>query len=147
MPTDSNIGDPQPKKPFARHLPAIARYLMGLPLLLFGLNAFLNFIPQPKTPMPAGAADFTGALMRSGYMMQLIGTTHLLVAASLLSNRFVPLGLALFAPFIVNAMAFHLCLERTGLPIAAVFMALELYLAWKYRRAFQGMLASRASPA
>ena len=77
---------------------------MGLPLLVFGLNAFLNFIPQPTTPLPEGAAAFAGALVRTGYMMQLIGVTQLLVGAMLVSNRFVPLGLALFAPFIVNSV-------------------------------------------
>ncbi len=140
-------GPEQPKKSFTRHFPAIARFLMGLPLLVFGLNAFLNFIPQPTTPMPEGAAGFVAALVKSGYMMQLIGATHLAVGASLVSNRFVPLGLALFAPFIVNSLAFHCVLERTGLPIAVVFLALELYLAWKYRKAFLPMLAARAVPA
>lgn len=137
----------QPKKSFTRHFPTVARLLMGLPLLVFGLNAFLNFIPQPTTPMPEGAAGFVAALVKSGYMMQLIGATHLAVGASLVSNRFVPLGLALFAPFIVNSLAFHCVLERTGLPIAVVFLALELYLAWKYRKAFLPMLAARAVPA
>jgi putative oxidoreductase len=142
----AGAGSSSPKKPFSRHFPAIARYLLGLPLLVFGLNAFLDFIPQPTTPLPADAAAFVGALMKSGYMMKLIGATHLAVAISLLSNRFVPLGLALFAPFIVNAIAFHASIERSGLPMAAVFLALEVYLAWKYRHSFGPMLAARASP-
>ena len=76
-------------------------------------------------------------------MLQLIFITQFLVGAMLLSNRFVPLALALFAPFIVNAMAFHLFLEHTGLPIAAIFLLLELYLAWKYRNAYVTMLAAK----
>jgi putative oxidoreductase len=132
---------------FTRFFPAIARILMGLPLFVFGLNAFLNFIPQPKTPMAEGAMAFAGALLKSGYMMQLIGATQLIVGAMLLSNRFVPLALALFAPFMVNSIAFHVCLEHSGLPMAAVFLALELYLAWAYRHAYRTMLAARVSPA
>jgi len=139
-------GGSMQEKSFSRHIPSIARFLMGLPLFVFGLNGFLNFIPQPTTPLPAGAAAFVGALLKSGYMMQLIGTTQLFVGAFLLLNRFVPLALALFAPFIVNALAFHIFLERSGLPMVAVFLALELYLAWKYRRAFRTMLAARAAP-
>ena len=131
---------------FNRIFPAIARILMGLPLLVFGLNAFFNFIPQPKTPMSEGAMAFAGALYKSGYMMQLIGTTQLIVGAMLVSNRFVPLALALFAPFIVNSIAFHLCLEPTGRPMAAIFLALELYLAWAYRHAYRSMLAARVAP-
>jgi hypothetical protein len=128
---------------FTRYFPSIARFLMGLPLLIFGLNGFLNFIPQPETPLPEGAAAFAGALMNSGYMMQLIGATQFIVGLLLVSNRFVPLALALFAPFIVNSIAFHIFLEPSGLPIAAIFLLLELYLAWVYRRAFGPMLATR----
>jgi hypothetical protein len=132
---------------FTRFFPAIVRILMGLPLLVFGLNMFLNFIPQPKTTMSEGAMAFVGALVKSGYMMKLIGTTQAIVGALLLSNRFVPLALALFAPFIVNSIAFHVCLEPSGLPMAAVFLALELYLVWAYRHAYRTMLAARVAPA
>lgn len=132
---------------WTRHLPAAARILMGLPLLLFGLNAFLNFIPPPSTPLAEGAAAFVGALMQSGYMMPMIGATQLMVGLFLVSNRFVPLALALFAPFIVNSIAFHLFLEPSGLPMAAVFLVLELYLVWVYRAAYRPMLAARVPPA
>jgi uncharacterized membrane protein YphA (DoxX/SURF4 family) len=137
----------QPTKSFTRFFPSIARILLGLPLVVFGLNGFLNFIPPPKTPMPEKAMAFAGALFNSGYMMQLIGATLLIVGVLLLINRFVPLALALFAPFIVNSLAFHIFLERTGLPMAIVFLALELYLAWAYRNSYRPMLAARATPA
>ena len=120
---------------------------MGLPLVVFGLNGFFNFIPQPTTPLPEGAARFADALMQTGYMMKLIGATQLTVGVLLVLNRFVPLALALFAPFIVNSIAFHVFLEPSGLPIAAVFLALELYLAWTYRSAYRSMLVGRTSPA
>ena len=133
-------------KSFARHIPAIARMLMGLPLLVFGLNGFLNFIPPPSTPLPAGAAAFAGALANSGYMMPLIGATQLIVGILLVSNRFVPLALVLFAPFMVNSIAFHVVLEPSGLPMAAIFLALELYLAWAYRHTYRSLFIARVTP-
>ena len=131
---------------FTRHIPTIARILLGLPLFIFGLNGFLNFIPQPETPLPPKAIAFATALMESGYMLPLIGGTMLIVGTCLLANRFVPLALALFAPFIVNSLAFHIFLEHSGLPMAVVFAGLELYLAWTYRAAYKPMLAARVSP-
>jgi uncharacterized membrane protein YphA (DoxX/SURF4 family) len=139
------VTKPVSTKRITRYLPAIARILMGAPLVLFGLNAFFNFIPPPSTPMPEKAMAFAGALVNSGYMMQLIGVTQLVVGVLLVANRFVPLALALFAPFMVNSVAFHVFLERTGLPMALIFLALELYLAWSYRHAFRPMLAARVS--
>jgi uncharacterized membrane protein YphA (DoxX/SURF4 family) len=137
---------PASPKKFARFLPVVARLLMGLPLIVFGLNGFLNFIPPPPTPLPEKAMAFAGALMNSGYMMQLIGATHLVVGLFLVINRFVPLALAFFAPFIVNSVAFHLFLEPSGLMMASIFLALEIYLAWSYRKAFRPMLSARVLP-
>jgi len=141
-----DAGSRPAKKSFTRHIPTVARILMGLPLVVFGLNAFLNFIPPPPMALPEGAAAFAGALMKTGYMMPLIGLTQLIAGACLLANRFVPLGLALFAPFIVNSVAFHLVLERSGLIMALIFLAFELYLAWVYRAAYRPMLAARVNP-
>jgi hypothetical protein len=141
-PRDSR--DRPARKSWTRHVPAAARILMGLPLAIFGLNAFLNFIPPPSTPLPEGAAAFAGALFQSGYMMPLIGATQLIVGVLLLVNRFVPLALVLFAPFMVNSLAFHLVLEHSGLPMAAIFLGLELYLAWCYRGSYRSMLVARA---
>lgn len=132
-------------KSFTRFIPAVARILMGAPLLVFGMNLFLNFIPQPETPIPEKAAAFAGALAATGYMMPLIGITQLLVGAFLVTNRFVPLALVLFAPFIVNSIAFHVILAPSGLVPAGVFLALELYLAWVYRAAYRPLLTARAT--
>ncbi len=131
---------------FTRYLPAVARILMGLMFLITGLNGFLNFIPPPKEPMSEGAMALMGAFMKTGYMFQLIAGTQLLAGVLLLLNRFVPLALALLAPVIVNIVAFHVFLAPSGLVIAFVVLALELYLAWSYRSSYRAMLAARATP-
>jgi putative oxidoreductase len=137
---------PTPAKSSGHLAPTIVRYVLGLPLFVFGLNMFFNFIPQPKTPLSEGAMAFAGALLKSGYMMPMIGVVFLIVATLLVTNRFVPLALALFAPFIVNSVLFHVFLEHSGLPMSVVFLAMELYLAWAYRSAFRSMLAARVTP-
>jgi hypothetical protein len=113
---------------------------------VFGLNGFFHFIPQPKTPMPEGASLLIGALMQTDYMRRLIFVTQATAGALLLLNRFVPLALALIAPVVVNIVAFHLFLAPAGIPMAALVLVLEIYLAWAYRRAYRAMLAMRAKP-
>ncbi|MBE2215814.1 MAG: DoxX family protein [Opitutaceae bacterium] len=122
-----------------------ARLLLGLPLIVFGLNGFLNFIPPPPEPLAEGATAFAKALLDTGYMMPLIGGTQLLVGVLLVVNRFVPLALVLFTPFIVNAVAFHLALEPTGLVPALVFLGLHLGLAWCHRAAYAPLLRASFS--
>jgi hypothetical protein len=135
------------RKSLTRFFPAVARYAMGVPLTIFGLNGFLNFIPQPEVVLPEKALTFATALMVSGYMMPLIATTLLVSGVLITLNRFVPLALLLLAPFWVNSLAFHLFLEHSGLPMASVFVALELYLAWVYRAAYRPLFVSRQQAA
>jgi uncharacterized membrane protein YphA (DoxX/SURF4 family) len=135
----------RPPGRFARIATVVVRLLLGLPLVVFGLNGFLNFIPPPPTPLAEGAAAFSKALIDTGYMMPLIGATQMLVGVLLVLNRFVPLALVLFAPFIVNAVAFHLALEHSGLVPSLVFLALHLFLAWRYRAAYASLLRASVS--
>ncbi len=127
-----------------RYANTVARILLGLTFLVFGLNGFLNFIPPPTKPMPEAIVTFSVALMKSGYLFQLVKGTEVLVGVLLLANRFVPLALALIAPVVVNIVAVHLFLDRSGLAIATVVLALELFLAWRYRSAYRPMLRATA---
>jgi uncharacterized membrane protein YphA (DoxX/SURF4 family) len=133
-------------KPIVRHLPTAARVLLGLVFFVFGLNGFLNFIPQPAS-VPEGAMAFAGAMIKTGYLFPLLKATEVISGALLLSGRFVPLALTFLAPIIVNILAFHAFLEPSGLPVAIIVLALEVYLAWSYRESFRPMLAARAKPA
>src|SRR2546421_8776908 len=115
-----------------KYLIVIVRVLLGLVFLFFGSNAFFKFMgPPPEMHGQAGA--FITALRSSGYMyvvavLQVLGGLCLLLGA-----RFVPLGLTLLGPIIVNILLFHVFLEPSGLPIAIVTAALSLFLLSIYR--------------
>jgi hypothetical protein len=121
-----------------------ARLVQGVAFLVFGVNGFLHFLPMPTPPPAAGA--FFGALFSTGYMIPLIKTTEVVTAILLLSNRFVPLALALIAPVIVNIVAFHAFLAPAGIALPLLLLATELTLAWSYRNAFVPMLRARVTP-
>jgi putative oxidoreductase len=116
----------------------IIRTLLGLVFVVFGLNIFLHFIPMPPPPKNL-SGDFTRALMQSGYMY-VPGALQLIGGALLLIGQFVPLGLTLLGPVIVNILCVHIFLEPSGLPIAIVVSVMELFLVWYYRQAFVGLL-------
>ena len=145
-PLKTDAAASHPSKSMARHLPAVGRVLLGLLLFVPGLNGFLNFLPPPSTPIPEGAAAFAGALLNTGYMFPLIKGTEVLTGSLLLSNRFVPLALALAAPVVVNIVAFHAFLAPDGMAIPLALLALELALAWSYRTVYRPMLGLRVRP-
>ena len=117
----------------------IVRVLLGLMFVVFGLNIFLHFIPMPQTPPPPLAGDFSKALFMSHYLY-VVGALQVIGGALLLIGRYVPLGLTLLGPVIVNIMLFHIFLDPSGLPIAIVVSALALFLLWRYRTNFAGLV-------
>ncbi|MGO9834047.1 MAG: DoxX family membrane protein [Polyangiaceae bacterium] len=128
----------------SRFAPSAARLLLGLVFFVFGLNGFLQFIPPP--PAPDKAVAFLGALAATGYMFPLIKSVEVIGGALLLSNRFVPLALAVVAPNVVNIVLFHAVLAPGGLPVALFVLGLELFAAWSYRSAYASMLRARTAP-
>ena len=121
-----------------------ARIVLGLIFLVFGLNGFFHFLPQP--PMSGPPADFIGALLATGYLFPLLKGTEVITGTLLLSGRLVPLALTVLAPVVVNIVGFHLFLAPSGLPLALVVVALGVFLAWSYRSAFSGVLNVNAAP-
>ena len=119
----------------------IARILLGLVFLIFGLNGFLHFIPGALPPGLAG--QFAGALMQSHYM-HFVSGVQVAGGVLLLANRFVPLALALLGPVIVNILLFHLLLFPQGLVTAVLVAALWIVLFIRYRQNFSGLFVQRA---
>ena len=116
----------------------IARVLLGLIFVFFGSNIFLHFIPMP--PLPATlAGDFSKALMQSHYMY-VVGLLQVIGGLLLLIGRYLPLGLTLLGPVIVNILLFHIFLEPSGLPMAIVVAVLALFLLCRYRTNFAGLV-------
>ena len=115
----------------------IARYLLGLIFLTFGLNGFLHFIPMP--PPTGVAAQFFGALFVSRFYV-VIFLLQIVPAILLLANRYVPLALTILGPVIVNILCFHILMAPAGLPLAAVVTVLWFLTASNVRSAFAGIL-------
>lgn len=135
---------PAPSR-FARIAGHVARILLGLVFLVFGLGALLNWFPAPPPEsLPPKLVAFD-ASMRGSYLFALVKGTEAAVGALLLLNRFVPLALVILAPILVNIALVNATMMPTGLPMVLVLIALELYLAWVHRRAFAPLLAARYS--
>jgi len=125
--------------------PRVARVVLGLIFVVFGLNYFLKFLGANPSP-PERAAPFILGLVSAGYVFPIIKAIEVASGLALLGNRFVPLALTLLAPIIVNIAAVHILLVPMY-PMAIILLALEIYLAWTYRRAFAPMLEARVAPA
>src|SRR2546422_167553 len=119
----------------------MARIILGAVFVFFGLNIFLQFLHMP--PPPSGpAGDFAKALFISHYIY-VVGALQVIGGLLCLVGRFVPLGLTLLGPVIVNILLFHILLNPTGLPMAIVVSMLALIVLWHHRTAFAGLVKSK----
>jgi len=119
----------------------IARLLLGLIFVVFGLNGFLNFLNMG--PMPTGlAGQFIGALALSHYFWVVSGL-QVVGGALLRVNRFVPLGLVLLGPVIVNIICYHVFLNISGVALAIVVVILWLIVFYGHRQYFSGIFVQR----
>jgi putative oxidoreductase len=118
----------------------IARLLLGLVFLVFGLNGFLHFI---KAPMPEGiAGQYVGALFVSKYYVVIFGV-QVISGVLFLVGRFVPLALVLIGPVIVNIICFHALMGAPGLPLAIVVAVLWAIVAIRNKQHLAGIFVQR----
>ncbi len=117
----------------------ITRILLGLAFVVFGSNIILHFLPMQ--PMAGNAGLFMQAVGTTGYM-KVIGLVQIVGGLLLLVGRFVPLGLTLLAPIVVNILLFHLFLAPSGIPVALLVVVLEGFLLFAYRASFLGIFAA-----
>ena len=119
----------------------IARLLLGLISVVFGLNGFLNFLSMG--PPPTGlAGQFIGALFVSHYYW-VIAALQVVGGVLLLVNRFVPLALVLLGPVIVNILCYHVFLNHVGAPPAIVVTVLWFIVFYGHRQYFSGVFVQR----
>ena len=120
----------------------VARYLLGLIFLVFGMNHYLNFIPMRH--MPAGiAGQFFGVLMATHYIY-VVAFLEVVPAVLLLLNRFVPLALVVLGPIIVNILLTGVLISSLALPMAVILVVLWLLTAWRVGSAFTGLFQQSA---
>lgn len=122
----------------------IARLLLGIAFLVFGLNGFLRFLPMPTTLPPGPTGQFLAALFASHFVL-VISAVQVAGGALLLVNRYVPLAMVLLGPVIVNIFFFHLLMDRHGLPQAFVVVILWGILFLRHRQHFSCIFVQRTS--
>src|ERR1700693_2111483 len=120
----------------------IGRILLGLIFVVFGLNPFLHFLPAILPPGLAG--QFLSVLFQSHYVL-FVGAFQVVGGALLLVNRYVPLGLTLLGPVIVNILIYHLLMDHKGAPLALIVAILWGILAYHHRQYFSGLFVQRTA--
>ena len=112
-----------------RHIPLLARLVLGFIFFASGLMGLFNLVPVPPN-LPEKMQAFMAGIMATGYFLPFLKGTETVCGLLLLVGAFVPLALIVLAPIIINILLVHIFLAPDGLPVALVIAALEIYLAF-----------------
>lgn len=115
----------------------VVRILLGFIFFIFGLNGILHFLPTP--PMPPGDAATFATILTVHKYMSFVALCQIIGGLLLLVGRYVPLGLTILGPIVVNILLYHFLLEPKGMIIGLLATALEVFLIYAYRLSFRGL--------
>lgn len=127
-------------KNFATHIP---RLLLGLIFTVFGAAGLFHLLPEQ--PLPEGIAGTYVQALGGTYLLTLVKLTEVVAGLMLLSNRLVALGAVLLAPVVVNIVAFHALVVKSGLGLPLFIVGLLGALAWQHRDAYRPLLTLKKS--
>lgn len=116
----------------------IARYLLALMLLVFGLNKFLKFMTMPE--MPEQAQAYMAALNSTGILFPLLGIIYLITAVTLVLNRYAALMLLVLTPITVNILLFHASLAPGGIVPGLILAVLNVLALLHYKEKYAPLL-------
>ncbi len=91
---------------------SVTKLLLGLPMIIFGLNKFLGFI-QIDPPVDPAAQTFLGAMFTT-YLFRFVAIIEIVGGIMLLIPRTAFIGTLMLLPIIANIVLFHLAHDMPG---------------------------------
>ncbi|GAA4098611.1 DoxX family membrane protein [Mucilaginibacter panaciglaebae] len=122
----------------------IARILLGLIFVVFGLNFFFpQVLHMTSPPMSKEATAFSMGLWGSGYFFQFLKVIEILSGLFLLINRYTAFFLLVLLPISVNVFLFHTILAPSGIPVGATILVLNLFLCIAHIKYYTGVFTAK----
>jgi uncharacterized membrane protein YphA (DoxX/SURF4 family) len=117
----------------------VVSILFGLMFINAGLNKFLNYMPVPDD-MPENLVKLMGAFMEIGWLLPLIGVVEITAGILVMINKFRALGAIMILPITVGILLTHIVNAPSGLPIALVLIAINLWIIYEYRGKYKHLV-------
>lgn len=114
------------------------RILLGLFVLIFGLNKFFHFMPGPEN-LSADAQAYFGALISAKTFM-LIGIVEVLAGLALIFNKFGALMAIILMSVSVNVILFHAVLDMGNILPGLVLIILNILVLYGYKEKYTALL-------
>lgn len=117
----------------------VVSLLFGLMFINAGLNKFFNYMPVPKD-LPAGLMKVMGAFMEIGWLIPLIAFAEIVGGILVVTNKYRALGAIIILPVMMGIMLTHITQAPSGLPVALVLFAINIWIIIENREKYLPMV-------
>lgn len=113
--------------------------LFGLMFINAGLNKFFNYMPVPDD-IPESMKRVMAAFMEIKWLMPLIGFAEVLGGVLIIIPKVRALGAIIIFPVMIGIVLTHVILEPSGMPMALVLFAINLWVIFENREKYMPMV-------
>lgn len=113
--------------------------LFGLMFINAGLNKFFNYMPVP-TDLPENMIKLMTAFMQIGWLMPLIAVVEIAGGILFMITKTRALGAIVILPIMVGIMLTHAIDAPSGLPMAIILFAINLWVIFENREKYLPMV-------
>ena len=113
--------------------------LFGLIFINSGLNKFFSYMPMPKD-MPENMMKAMTGMMQVGWLFPLIACAEIIGGILFMIPKYRPLGAMIIFPVLVGVFLTHIFLAPSGLPLALVLLAIEIWIIFENREKYLPMI-------
>lgn len=117
----------------------VVSLLFGLMFINSGLNKFFNYMPMPKD-MPESLMKLMQAFMQITWLMPLIAVAEIVGGILVITNKYRALGAIIIFPVMVGILLTHIINAPSGLVIALVLFAINLWIIIENRAKYLPMI-------
>lgn len=96
-------------------------------------------MPVPDD-LPENMLRLMTAFMEIGWLMPLIAVTEIIGGALFISNKYRALGAIIILPIMIGIVLTHVINEPSGLPMAVVLLAINLWILIENRKKYLPMI-------
>ena len=117
----------------------VVSILFGLMFINAGLNKFFNYIPVPAD-MPEKMMKAMTAMMEIGWLMPLVAVAEIVGGVLFMITKFRALGAIIIFPVMVGILLTNVFIAPSGLPMALVLLAINLWIIFDNREKYLPMI-------
>lgn len=116
----------------------VVSLLFGLNFINAGLNKFFNYMPMPEN-MPESLQKVFGAFMQIEWLMPLVGVVEVIGGILFIIPKTRAFAAVMVFPVMVGIMLTNTVTDMSGMPIALVCMAINLWVLYENRQKYAPM--------